>query len=302
MQELIQLVEKLGSPRVLLAGDFILDSYVYGDVERINPEAPVPVLRTMRRQSSVGGAGNVAAAVPALGAQVRCVGVIGQDEAGGELSRLLNEAGAQTAPLLRVEGRPTAVKTRYVGLAQHRHPQQMLRVDEESTLPLSPAVQASIRGSFRTELSQADIVVLEDYNKGLLDDVLTPQLIADAARAGKIVVVDPALLNDFGRYRGAAVVKPNRYEAARASGIKIDSDASLAQAAAKLQKATDARATSTTSPAPATKRWPCWRWPWPAGAITNRPSNWPTWPAGWRSSASALPPSAGKNCWRRCAG
>lgn len=242
MQELIGLLDKLASPRVLLVGDFILDCYVYGDVERINPEAPVPVLKTVRRQSSVGGAGNVAAAVPALDAKVRCVGLVGRDAGGEELCRLLNEAGAQTAPLIRLEERPTAVKTRYVGLAQHRHPQQMLRVDEENALALPAALAASIRSSFRTELGQADIVVLEDYNKGVLSDELTPQLIADAVRAGKQVVVDPALLDDYGRYRGCTVIKPNRYEAALASGVKIDGPETLAQAAARLAEITGAAA------------------------------------------------------------
>jgi D-beta-D-heptose 7-phosphate kinase/D-beta-D-heptose 1-phosphate adenosyltransferase len=242
MQDLVERLEHLGRPRILLVGDFILDRYVYGDVERINPEAPVPVLKTVRSQAAVGGAGNVAAAAPAMGAQVACVGVIGNDAAGRELSRLLREAGARITGLARLDGRATSVKTRYVGLAQHRHQQQMLRVDEESPEPLDERAQAKLRSAVRDELAQADIVVLEDYNKGVLSDALTPQLIADAGAAGKGVLVDPAIVADYRRYRGATLLKPNRYEAALASGLHISDDASLAAAAQRLLEIADAQA------------------------------------------------------------
>jgi D-beta-D-heptose 7-phosphate kinase/D-beta-D-heptose 1-phosphate adenosyltransferase len=242
MDRLIERITNLGSPAVTLVGDFILDCYLYGDVERVSPEAPVPVLRSVKRTSSVGGAGNVAAAVTALGATVSCVGVLGKDSGGDELVRLLMGVGARTSSLLRMGDRPTAVKTRYVGLAQHRHPQQMLRVDDETTAPLGEAVHNTLRAALRNETVSADIMVLEDYNKGVLTDANAPQLIADARSAGKRVVVDPACITDYRRYRGASLIKPNRYEASLASGIQIVDDESLHRAAVRLRDVTGAEA------------------------------------------------------------
>jgi len=243
MSDLIKALERLGSPRVAVVGDFLLDAYVYGDIERISPEAPVPVLRVVRGERMVGGAGRVAAAAGALGARAVCIGAVGNDAGGEELKRLLTESGARADRLAVLADRPTAVKTRYVGLAQHRSPQQVLRVDEESVAPLAEAGRQSVRGSLQAELHSCDIVVLEDYNKGVLDDALAPVLIADARRAGKPVVVDPARVRDYRRYRGATVIKPNRYEAAEASGVAIDGgSATLEEAARKLCQITDAQA------------------------------------------------------------
>ena len=222
-----------------LVGDFILDRYVYGDVERINPEAPVPVLKMVRTQSIVGGAGNVAAAAAALGAKVACAGVLGTDSGGEELARLLTDAGVEVAALVKLADRPTAVKTRYVGLAQHRNAQQMLRVDDENTSPLSEQTFGTLRTAFRGLLAASDIVVIEDYNKGVITDASGPALIADARAAGKAVIVDPACIGNYARYRGATVLKPNRYEASLAAGINIVDDASLEQAARKLVEAHD---------------------------------------------------------------
>lgn len=246
MYDLIERLEKWRSCRVALVGDFILDRYVYGDVERINPEAPVPVLKTTRGHASVGGAGNVAAAVSAMGGAAACIGLIGRDGEGEELIRLLSEAGASSHSLIRLSERRTALKTRYVGLAQHRHAQQMLRVDDEAAGPLGPHVQASIRSALGGELPTVDIVAIEDYNKGVLDDEFTPQLIADAAAAGKRVIVDPACIADYRRYRGATVIKPNRYEASMATGIDIDGEASLEAAAKALVEQIGAEAAVIT--------------------------------------------------------
>ena len=246
MSDLIEKLERIGSPRVAVMGDYMLDRYVYGDVERINPEAPVPVLRTVRTRDGVGGAGNVAAAAAVLGAKVACIGVIGTDAAGDELERLLREAGADPSPLIRLSDRPTAVKTRYVGLAQHRHAQQMLRVDEESAAALPASVQEALRKCLHEQLPACDIVVLEDYNKGVFGEELTPRLIADARAADKSVLVDPARIDDFRKYRGATVLKPNRYEAGLAAGILITDEATLEKAAARLLEIADAQAVVIT--------------------------------------------------------
>ena len=246
MHRLVELVEKFASPRIALVGDFMLDKYLYGDSERISPEAPVPVLRVVGAESRGGGAASVAANVLSLGGQVSCVGVVGQDPAGDELLSQLSRDGAVTATLTRLRGRPTTLKQRLVGLAQHRHPQQMLRLDEEATDPLPKAALATIRASLRSILPDCKVVALEDYDKGVLTDLSTPQLIADARSAGVMVVADPAPLDDYRRYRGATVITPNRHEAQLASGIKISDDDSLARCAERLRLATDAEAVVIT--------------------------------------------------------
>ncbi|MFP4105834.1 MAG: D-glycero-beta-D-manno-heptose 1-phosphate adenylyltransferase [Phycisphaerae bacterium] len=238
----MNIVSGFGTPRIALIGDFMLDRYVYGSVERINPEAPVPVLKTERSEARVGGAGNVAEAVLALGGKVHCVGVVGKDQASEELSRLLMVAGAETSALVGLQDRPTSVKTRYVGLAQHRHAQQMLRVDEENTHPLPETVRRTLRAATRGTFSSVDVLAVEDYNKGVLNDENTPEIIADARKAGLKVLVDPALLGDYSRYRGATLLTPNRYEASVGSGIEIVDGRTLHDAAERLLQVTEAEA------------------------------------------------------------
>jgi D-beta-D-heptose 7-phosphate kinase/D-beta-D-heptose 1-phosphate adenosyltransferase len=246
MHQLIDRIEKFGQPRIVVLGDFMLDRYVYGDTERISPEAPVPVLKILRTESRTGGASNVASAVLALGGKVACVGVVGQDSAGEELSQMLSAAGAETSTLIRLRERPTTVKSRYVGLAQHRHAQQMLRVDEETSQPLTDAIRSTLRAAVRGQLAGAKVLALQDYDKGVLSDANTPQIIADARSAGVAVLVDPARVRDYRRYRGATLLKPNRYEAALASGVAITDDASLERAARELLLLADVEAVAIT--------------------------------------------------------
>jgi D-beta-D-heptose 7-phosphate kinase/D-beta-D-heptose 1-phosphate adenosyltransferase len=134
---LLKAVTHLGSPKVLLVGDFMLDSYIYGDALRISPEAPVQVLKVVRREYAGGGASSVAADVTTLGAQCFCIGAVGDDANAVTLTDILKNMGAQTDGIIKVDGRPTITKERIVGLAQHRHRQQLLRVDDECTDPLS---------------------------------------------------------------------------------------------------------------------------------------------------------------------
>ena len=246
MQELLKIIEGFGSPRIAIVGDFMLDRYVFGDVERINPEAPVPVLRTVRTETSVGGSGNPATAIIALGGLASCVGVIGKDSGGEELASMLLAAGADTSGLVRLADRPTSVKTRYVGLAQHRRAQQILRVDEEATDPIDTQVQTTLRAAVRGHLGNCKVLAVEDYNKGVLNDENTPQLIADAVKAGLAVIVDPALGVDYRRYRGATLLTPNRYEASHASSVEITDDDSLAAAGKRILDITDAKAVLIT--------------------------------------------------------
>lgn len=239
MHELLERLERFGSPRVAVVGDFMLDRYVYGQAERLSQEAPVAVLRALRSETVAGGAGNVASALMALGARAVCIGLIGHDQAGDELKGLLNGAGAQISGLVRLTKFATVVKTRYVGLGQHRNPQQLLRVDHEDPATVSDTVRGTLRAAVRGELRHSKTVIVQDYDKGALNETNTPQIIADARKAGASVIVDPAGIRDYRRYAGATLLKPNRHEAEVATGIPITDETSLERAARQLILAAD---------------------------------------------------------------
>ncbi|MHC4715826.1 MAG: D-glycero-beta-D-manno-heptose 1-phosphate adenylyltransferase [Planctomycetota bacterium] len=246
MQRLIDCVERLARPRIALVGDFLLDRYLYGDSERISPEAPVPVLRVVDRESRPGGAGSVAANILSLGAQVCCVGVIGQDDAGEELLGMLAVAGAETSALIRLPGRPTTVKQRLIGLAQHRHQQQMLRMDEEPADALPKKVHLTLRASLRSVLQECQCLALADHDRGLFTDADLPELIADARAAGVPTVVDPAPIADYRRYRGATLITPNRYEAQIAGRVAPADEESMRRCSQRILDAAGAEAVIIT--------------------------------------------------------
>jgi D-beta-D-heptose 7-phosphate kinase/D-beta-D-heptose 1-phosphate adenosyltransferase len=246
MHDLIEVLEHFGSPRVMLCGDFMLDRYVYGDTERVSPEAPVPVLKVFRTENRAGAAGSVAAGVLALGGRVACVGVVGQDAAGDELRNMLVAAGAETSSLISLGNRLTTVKTRYVGLSQHKNDQQMLRVDEESTDAVGEQVRKTLRSAVRGEIRNCRVLVVQDHAKGVLTELTCPEIIEEARKAKVPVVVDPAMTADYRRYRGATLLTPNRYEAATASGVAITDDASLHRAAERVCQVAEADAVIVT--------------------------------------------------------
>lgn len=233
--------------RVLLVGDLILDRYLYGDAERISPEAPVPVLRTVDRHEAVGGSANVAACLRALGCEVTCCGVIGNDANGDILRRMLDEMAVDTSGVVAVERRPTTTKTRLVGLAQHRHRQQLLRVDEEVTTPLDAESADTLCSRATDAIRRADVVCIEDYDKGAITEGLVRALV-DAARAqNKFVFVDPARLANYGRYRGVSILTPNRAELSLAVGRQVDPVEELAPAALEVLRGIDAAAMVVTA-------------------------------------------------------
>jgi D-beta-D-heptose 7-phosphate kinase/D-beta-D-heptose 1-phosphate adenosyltransferase len=223
IEPLLAIVERFGKPRqrIMLLGDVMNDEYIYGDAERLSPEAPVPVVQERYREQRPGGAGNVAAGLAALGAEVLCVSVCGDDHAGNRLLDLFLRMGVRTEGILRCPDRPTTSKTRLVGLAQHRHPQQMLRLDQEATAPLTAEQQAKILEYVQRELPDCAALALEDYNKGLLAPDFCRQIIALARSLKKPTLVDPALISDYSKYDGASTITPNRFEAERASGLKL---------------------------------------------------------------------------------
>ncbi len=233
-EKLLKTVTNLGSPKVLVVGDFMLDVSIYGDALRISPEAPVPVLRVTKTEYNCGGAGSVVTNLAALGALPVCLGVIGKDQNGRILKQALNKAGADTAGLFTLKDRPTISKQRLIGLAQHRHQQQLMRFDEESTEPLPNELYDKILQFYRDKLKQVALICLQDYNKGLLNPSLCKQMIQSAAKAGKKVLVDPCLTSDYSKYAGATVITPNRNETAEAVGFQIKTEEDASKAAGEL--------------------------------------------------------------------
>ena len=211
--------------RVLVVGDVMLDRYWFGDVSRISPEAPVPVVLIQREEARPGGAANVARNCAALGAQTRLLSVVGNDEAGGKLAELIEQAGIR-AHLHRDASMPTTVKLRVIGRQQ-----QLLRIDFET--PPSGEVLASKLADFKAALPSCDVVILSDYGKGGLAHIA--RMIGLARAAGKKVLVDPKG-DDYARYRGAHVMTPNRAELREVVGSwKSESD--LERRAQKLRRA-----------------------------------------------------------------
>ena len=235
-ENLLNTVTKLGTPKVLLAGDFMLDAYVYGDADRISPEAPVPVLKVTKTEYNCGGAGLVAANLCALGAIPLCVGVIGDDANGKKLKDLLAKIGADVSGLMTVVDRPTTTKQRLIGLAQHRHQQQLFRMDNESAEPLTERQYEQLGKIFEKKLRQADNVCLQDYNKGVLADLFCKKVIRLAAKARKRILIDPSPISDYSKYAGASVITPNRYETRMGVGFEIKTIDDAAKAARQLVK------------------------------------------------------------------
>ncbi len=200
------LKQRIASASVLVVGDVMLDKYWFGDVDRISPEAPVPVVRVRREEYRLGGAANVAANVSALGASVTLLTVVGADDAGGKLAAAI--AKASITPALSTDPElATTVKLRVTG-RQH----QLLRIDFEARP--SPAALEAMASDFERVVRQHDVVLLSDYGKGALGQAA--RLIELARAAGKPVLVDPKG-NDYSVYRGATVVTPNRTELAQVS-------------------------------------------------------------------------------------
>jgi rfaE bifunctional protein kinase chain/domain len=214
---LANLLELASRRRVTVVGDAMLDVYLRGDVERISPEAPVPVVRVRDRRYALGGAGNVAQNVRAVGGHCDLVAAIGDDSGGRQLCSMLEAIGAGLGSLVTVD-RPTTTKTRIVARSQ-----QVVRVDEEDDTDLDSASVDRVLAAVDGAVSQADALVIEDYNKG----VLVPRVIEaamTAARAKGIpIVVDPKYRNFF-LYRGATIFKPNRRELGEALGAEIELD------------------------------------------------------------------------------
>ena len=224
-KSLADLLNEFHKARVLVLGDVMLDRFVYGSVERISPEAPIPVMSVERISDMPGGAANVARNIAALGAQCVLLGVVGADGAAEDLHRQLQAMPTINIQLIVDGARPTTVKTRYVAERQ-----QMLRADQESREALSTASADELVTAFQQALSHVDVVVLSDYAKGVLTDHITQKIITLANMAGKTVIVDPKS-RSFIKYKGATVLTPNRHELQVACGLECMTDAQVVQGA-----------------------------------------------------------------------
>jgi D-beta-D-heptose 7-phosphate kinase/D-beta-D-heptose 1-phosphate adenosyltransferase len=216
-RELAQVVRRFGEARVLVLGDVMLDRYVSGSASRLSPEAPIPVLRPTARRATLGGAANVALNVAALGGQVALVGVIGDDAEGEELARLLESSGI-VPHLVTAAGRPTTAKTRFM-VGNH----QLLRLDEETAAAIDDPTADRVVQRFSDALRAANVVVLSDYAKGVLSDLVLRGVLARCQPSGCTVIADPKRM-DFASYRGATVLTPNEYEVRQATRIEAEDD------------------------------------------------------------------------------
>ncbi|HEY3257799.1 MAG TPA: D-glycero-beta-D-manno-heptose-7-phosphate kinase [Gemmatimonadaceae bacterium] len=214
-ERLMALLEAAAGRRIAIIGDAMLDVYLRGDVDRISPEAPVPVVRVTERKLALGGAANVAQNITAIGARCEMVCAVGDDAAGVKVRQMLHDVGAETRSIVRVS-RQTTAKTRVLARSQ-----QLVRYDEEEDGDLDGEDMNNLLSSALSAVERADAIILEDYNKG----VLAPQVIGpviEQARQRKIpVVVDPKYRNFFA-YRGATIFKPNRRELESALGAEVD--------------------------------------------------------------------------------
>ncbi len=229
--DLVAAVHRLSKTSVLVIGDVMLDRYAYGEVERISPEAPVPILKVARETAMPGGAGNVVRNLTAVSAAVAFIAIVGDDQAGSDLTGLVGGQPGVEPWLLVQSGRATTVKTRYIASGQ-----QLMRADQEDIRPIQPKLAERLLRIARDGIAATSITVLSDYGKGLLSGNVAAQLIEAAHQTGRQVIVDPKGL-DYSRYAGADIITPNRRELSEATGMPIGTEAEIVAAARVLQSA-----------------------------------------------------------------
>lgn len=229
-------LEKLVGHRVLCVGDVMLDRFVYGQVERISPEAPIPVLRIQRESIALGGSGNVVRNLVSLGGHVDMVGVVGHDQAGYEVAEQISSLAQVVSYMITDNARPTTIKTRFVADGQ-----QLLRADHEVAAPLSPAIEQQTLMRVNSAIDGCDVIILSDYAKGVLTNKLVAEIIRLGKAKNKPVLIDPKG-RDFSRYQGAFMLTPNRKELHEATGLAIKTIDDAETAARQLIKEHDLHA------------------------------------------------------------
>ena len=235
-ENLVHILSNIGRPNIMLVGDFMLDKYVWGEVNRISQEAPIPVLNVASEEIRPGGAGSVASNLAHLGANIFCYGTIGNDNEGRLLLDNLNDLGVDTEGIVQDSDRPTTVKVRMMGHLQSagKGIQQLLRIDYEKTDDIEEEKQEVIINKIEDKIQQVDIVLISDMNKGLLSRRILDAVIKSGKDHNVPVIVDPGLTKDYGIYRGATAITPNRFETKLSTGIKITDVNSMKSAGRKL--------------------------------------------------------------------
>jgi D-beta-D-heptose 7-phosphate kinase/D-beta-D-heptose 1-phosphate adenosyltransferase len=236
------LTDAIARQTVLCVGDLMLDEFVYGEVSRISPEAPAPVIAVQRTETNIGGAGNVARNIASLGARCIFVALIGEDEAGAKLKARLSQEVLIESVLVCDSTRPTTRKVRFVSEHFSTH---MLRADWELAQPAAADIEQKLIDAILPLLPRADIVLLSDYAKGVLTARVIRNVIDAARKLGKAVIVDPKSAN-FAIYRGATLLTPNRKEFAEATRSRADTESSIAEAAQDAMQLADCEAMLVT--------------------------------------------------------
>lgn len=231
---LVELLRRTGRPRILVTGDVMLDRYVWGDVDRISPEGPIPVLKVVKREERLGGAGSVVAILAALETDVSLASLTADDPEGGRIRELLGGHGANVDSTLVASGWRTTIKERLLGSAGSRHPQQMMRVDTENARPIGTELTEKLLRSIESRLDEIDVVLVSDYDKGVCSTAFIAGLVKLARQAGVPVLADPAKNVDFRRYAGCTCLTPNRIEAGLALGVGIETSEKALEAARRL--------------------------------------------------------------------
>jgi D-beta-D-heptose 7-phosphate kinase/D-beta-D-heptose 1-phosphate adenosyltransferase len=226
-------VDRFAACRILVVGDAIMDEFVWGRVERISPEAPVPVVVVDRESLMLGGAGNVVNNIVALGGQVVLCGVIGNDPMGRELVRMLRKMNTTTEGLVVEDGRPTTIKTRVVA-----HSQQVVRVDREERRPVDPDSTEKLLATAEQHLPSIQAIVISDYGKGVVGESLMDGLRAVTRNRQVLLAVDPKVQN-LHLYRQVTLITPNHHEAQAMSGVAIQDRESLERAGTSLLQELD---------------------------------------------------------------
>jgi rfaE bifunctional protein kinase chain/domain len=239
---LLDILKKFSRIRLLVVGDLMLDCFIWGDVERISPEAPVPVLRVSSESFRLGGAANVMHNIRSLGGEVEACGVIGRDVAGRRILSSLREAGIASAGIIADARYQTIQKTRIIASPRH---QQIVRLDHENHGRIREATLARVRAFLNKAASRCDALVVSDYGKGVVHEELLAAVAEWARRKRMVCVVDPKKEN-YGRYRHASLVTPNKDEASEAAGIAISDERSLCAAGNKLLRMWRAQAVMIT--------------------------------------------------------
>jgi D-beta-D-heptose 7-phosphate kinase/D-beta-D-heptose 1-phosphate adenosyltransferase len=244
--DLIALVEQLGAPRVLVVGDVMLDRYIWGDAERISQEAPVILLHADRCEERLGGASSVATLLRALGARVVLSGIVGPDANAARIRDLLSELQVEHHAVLTDSARPSTVKERYMGRAQQRHPQQILRVDYEVRQALSGPLETKLAQVMAEEIRRADLVLVSDYDKGVCTPTLVQDVIGQCRTQTKPCLADPMRGGDYRKYARSSAITPNRLEAGLATGRVLQTGEAAMEAAAQLCRELELDATIVT--------------------------------------------------------